>query len=552
MKLKVTFLLIAVSGLGLGGFAQKNSRSTLTEPTIARPKLVIGIVVDQMRWDYLYRFFPYFQTNGGFRRLIEGGMNCDNTMIPYLPTVTACGHTCIYTGSVPAIHGIAANSWFDEQEHKNVYCTDDDSVHTVGSNTEEVGKMSPRRLWTTTIGDELRLSNNFRSKVFAISIKDRASILPGGHSANEAFWYDGKTGKFVTSSYYTEHLPAWVDAFNQRDLPDSFYNLNWKKLLPNAIYKENTDQPGNAYSSKPLGKEEDKLPYNLSRLVGKDYGKISSTPYGNDLLVSLAKDLIRNEKLGKGSETDMLAISFSSPDYIGHAWGPNSEELMDAYLRLDNSIADLLNYLDKYVGKGNYTLFLSADHGGAHMPEFLAKHGIPGGRRTDESLTREINTGLEAKFHKTGIVREIIEGDLYFNNKELEGLDKEEVKKAVIAISEQDPDILRVVDKENIASATLNSRIKTMVTNGYIPGRTGQMQILLKAGYLFNGPTGSNHGVWYPYDAHIPLIFYGWGIKKGKLNRETHMTDIAATLAALLHIQEPSGCVGEPIEEAIE
>jgi predicted AlkP superfamily pyrophosphatase or phosphodiesterase len=354
-----------------------NTKPTTQHP---QPKLVVGIVIDQMRWDYLYRFAPLFKENGGFKRMMQQGFSCNNTFIPYTPTVTAAGHTCVYTGSVPAIHGITGNNWFDEELNRTVYCSEDKTVQGVGGKDEVIGQMSPKNMLTTTIGDELRIATNFKSKVIGIAVKDRGAILPAGHSATGAYWYDGKSGNFITSTYYYNSLPQWVEQFNNRKLVDSLYKLNWVATkLTKEQYLQYATEDIKDYESKPFGKDQLGFPYNLEKYVGKDYGKISTTPYGNTITTEMAKAAILAEKLGKNTATDMLTVSYSSPDYIGHSFGPNSWELLDNYIRLDEELGQLLNFLDTQVGKDAYTVFLTADHAVAHVPSFLKEHKIPAG-----------------------------------------------------------------------------------------------------------------------------------------------------------------------------
>eukprot|EP01136_Pigoraptor_vietnamica_P024828 Opistho-1_new@78202 len=321
--MKRLFLSIVASlALSISVQAQKSTK-TAAEEGIQRPKLVIGIMVDQMRWDYLYRFQPIFKANGGFKRMMGEGYSCENTLIPYTPTVTACGHTAVYTGSVPAIHGITGNTWWDNQLMRNVYCSEDKTVNGVGGKSEAEGQMSPKNMLTTSICDELRMATNFKSKVIGVALKDRGSILPAGHSANAAYWYESRSGNFITSNYYMNQLPEWVNNFNNRKLVDSMYSIGWNTSLPKEIYPQYATTDVKDYESKPFGKDATGFPYDLSKYVGKDFSKISSTPYGNTLTAEMAKAAVLAEKLGKGEATDFLAVSFSSPDYIGHSFGPH-------------------------------------------------------------------------------------------------------------------------------------------------------------------------------------------------------------------------------------
>ncbi|WP_218330576.1 MULTISPECIES: alkaline phosphatase PafA [Hydrotalea] len=533
--------------------AQPKMNNTQTA-TIARPKLIVGIIVDQMRWDYLYRFYNVYEPNGGFKRLLHQGFSCDNTLMPYVPTVTAVGHTCVYTGSVPALTGITGNNWFDNNILKNVYCTDDAGVATVGSITKAAGEMSPRNLWVTTITDELRLASNFKSKTIGISIKDRGAILPAGHAANAAYWYDYQTGNFITSTYYMNQLPEWLTNFNNKKWVDTYYEKRWSPILPQSTYQQLCDVDENNYEGKPFGKDEKGLPYDLSKFKGKDYSKIASTPYANDLLENLAETTIANEQMGKGNETDFLAVSFSSTDYIGHAFGPNSWELLDTYARLDKTLGKLLDYLDKTVGKNQYTLFLTADHAGAQIPEFLTKHNIPGGRADDRDLMKELNQHLAAQFHQPNLIHAIWEFDIYLNHGLIDSLQLNQaaIEKSIAQYLQTDNRVLTVVNKTTAATASLPVSIREMIVNGYTPKRSGDLQIVMKSGVMDAGKTGMSHGVSYTYDTHIPLLWFGWGIQKGHTNKTTYMTDIAATLAALLKVQMPSGCIGKPITEAYQ
>lgn len=405
---KIIFLLLSAF-IVIGAFAQ-------TTKTNAKPKLVVGIVIDQMRWDYLYRFNDLYKSTGGFKRLLNEGFSCENTFVPYLPTVTACGHTCVYTGSVPAIHGITGNNWFDNNLQRMVYCVEDKTVQTVGSSSVSEGQMSPNNVFVTTITDELRLSNNFKSKVIGISLKDRGAIIPAGHAANAAYWYDAKSGNFITSTYYMQNLTGWVSQFNQKKIIDSLYGLNWNISLPKSVYEKYCDADDNAYESKPFGKEALTFPYDLSAFKGKDYSKIASTPYGNTIVAELAKQAVSAEQLGKNTVTDFLAVSFSSTDYVGHAFGPNSWELLDTYVRLDETLGNFFDYLDKTVGKNQYTVFLTADHAGAHVPEFLQKHNLPGGRWDDGEIKKDLNEFAKQQFGQSNLIAAVAEHDVYINH----------------------------------------------------------------------------------------------------------------------------------------
>jgi predicted AlkP superfamily pyrophosphatase or phosphodiesterase len=533
--------------------AQTKKTATAAATTLPRPKLVVGLVVDQMRWDYLYRYYDRYQA-GGFKRMLNEGFTCENTLIPYIPTVTAAGHTCIYTGSVPAIHGIAANDFIIQATGKSMYCTDDSTVNAVGSDSK-AGKMSPRNLLASTVTDELRLATNFRSKVIGIALKDRGGILPAGHAANAAYWFDDANGAWITSTYYMTDLPAWVKTFNATKPAEKYLKQDWNTLYPVSTYVQSAPDNSPRYEGKFAGTDSPTFPIKTSELYKGKAGMIRSTPYGNSMTLDLAKAAIENEKLGAGTVTDFLAISLSSTDYVGHQFGPNSVEAEDTYLRLDKDLAAFFTYLDAKLGKGNYSVFLSADHGAAHNPNFLIDHNIPAGIWNESAALKALNTVLEGKLNVKNLVLGLDNYQVNFNNAAIkkDGVNEEALKYETIKYLQTQPEIAFAVDMQRIQTASIPEELRARIQNGYNAERSGVIQIILKPGwYSGHGQTGTTHGTWNPYDAHIPLVFMGWGIKHGSLTRETHMTDIAPTIAELLHIQAPNGNVGTAIGEVLK
>jgi len=551
MRIKLfTILFLLYSQLA---FTQKNMGTNATKEiantTFKRPKLVVGIVVDQMRWDYLYRFQEQYKQNGGFKRLLNTGFTYENCFIPYTPTVTAAGHTCVYTGSVPNIHGITGNAWYDSKLNRTVYCSEDNSVTAVGSNSP-AGRMSPVNMLTTTVGDELRIASNFQSKVIGIAIKDRGAILPAGHSANAAYWYDASVGKFITSTYYMQQLPNWVNEFNDRKVVDSLYKIGWNTLLPLQAYTLSTADV-KPYEAKPYGKEKTGFPYDFSSFIGKSYSPISTTPGGNTLTLEMAKAALVNEQMGKGKSTDMLCVSLSSPDYIGHSFGPNAIEAQDAYLRLDIELGAFFDFLDKNVGKNEYTVMLTADHGVAHIPGFLKENKLPNGTFDDVALMKEMNAALKEKYKADKILVSMYNYQVHLNYPLLDSLDisDDKVTDWVINYMSKLDAIHSVFELEELMEQPMNVKLKNMLANGYYKQRSGSIQFILKPGYIDGGNTGTTHGLWNPYDSHIPCVWMGWGIKNGYSNKEVYMSDIAPTIAALLHIQMPNGSIGNVLEE---
>ncbi len=548
MLLKKRYLLAFIAlYVAFNGFAKQKTS------TVKRPKLVVGLVVDQMRWDYLYRFNNLYST-GGFKRLMADGYNCQNTMINYLPSYTAPGHSCVYTGSVPSIHGIAANDWYDNYTDKYVYCTDDSSVQEVNSGRTGGKSMSPRNLQVTTITDELRLATNFSSRVYGVAIKDRGSILPAGHLANGAYWLDDSTGSFCTSTYYKNTSPAWLAAFNKRHVADSLIKTGWNLLDPTKQLYTQSLSDDNKYEGKFKGETAPVFPHSVAGLGAKDkYNGFKAMPGGNYLTLQMAMACRDGEKLGEGDVTDFLAISLSCTDYAGHQFGPNSMEVEDMYLQLDAQLAELLVYLDRSVGKGNYTLFLTADHGAAHNPQFLIDNGVPAGFLSTD-YKKEVNAYLAGIYKQANLVKHYANYQLYVNDSAIRayGLERGKVRASILEYLNTRPELSYAIDLENLNATPLPEPIRTMVINGYNRDRSGSIELIPDAAW-FEGhsKTGTTHGTWNPYDTHIPLLWYGWGILKGETYNVVNMTDISATLAALLHIQMPNGCVGKPIVELL-
>jgi predicted AlkP superfamily pyrophosphatase or phosphodiesterase len=566
MKIRSLLLLLCIATLSATAQTKKKVHTatslakaveTTSSADIPRPKLVVGIVVDQMRWDYLYRYYSRYGENG-LKRLLREGFTCENTNLDYIPTVTAAGHSSIYTGTVPAIHGIAGNDFIIQATGKSMYCTDDSTVQTVGS-TSAAGKMSPRNLLTTTVTDELKLATNFRSKVIGIALKDRGGILPAGHTANAAYWFDDKTGNWITSTYYMNDLPQWVKDFNDQKLPETYLKLDWNPVYPLNTYLQSTADD-NKYEGAFKGMDAPTLPVKTSALYKGNLGLIRNTPYGNTLTLDLAVAAINGEKLGQGQATDFLALSLSSTDYIGHQFGINAIEIEDTYIRLDRDLASFFSYLDAKIGKGQYTVFLTADHGAAHNPAFLQDHGVPAGVWDDAATLKDLNQFLADKYKIDGLVISFNNYQVNFNYAVVKylHLDEDVLKNDCIAYLEKLPYVAFVVDMKKAQTANIPQELRMRIINGYNAERSGAIQIILKPGWFTGhgsgdkGPTGTTHGTWNPYDTHIPLVFMGWGIEHGALNRPTHMTDIAPTIATLLHIQAPNGSIGIPITEVLK
>lgn len=540
--MKKTAIFVLLAFLGCCQMMARHDNKDIAK----RPKLVVGIVIDQMRWDYLYRY-QHRYGKGGFRRMLGEGFSCENTMLPYVPSVTAIGHTCIYTGSVPSVHGIAGNNFV--KDGKKVYCTDDNSVKPIGT-MSEAGLMSPRNLWVTTIGDEMKIASNGRAKVIGVALKDRASILPAGHNPDGAFWFDNETGNFITSSYYTDELPQWVKEFNSLQLPKRYLSKKWNTLYDEATYTESTSDD-NEYEAGIKAGVKATLPLDLPALYRQyGYNIIRSTPMGNSLTLDFAKAAIEGEELGADAETDLLTVSCSCTDYIGHQVGTHAVETEDTYIRLDRAIADFLTYLDKKVSRGNYLVFLTADHAAMNNVRFLQDRRIPAGYWNERTAADKLNHQLAKDYPDAGkLVTMVMNYQVFFDRKAIKekGLDFTAIKQTVVDILKEDSCVLYACDMQKVMTEPIPEEVRYRIMNGYNRERSGDVAVVLKPNFSSHGLKGTDHGVWNPYDTHIPLVFMGWGIRHGATTKQTFMTDIAPTIAALIHVQAPNGCIGQPI-----
>jgi predicted AlkP superfamily pyrophosphatase or phosphodiesterase len=522
---------------------------------LEQPALIIGIVVDQMRYDYLYRYQKNYSKNG-LNRLLSEGFSCENANFNYVPTYTGPGHAAIYTGTTPSVNGIVGNDWYDRSWSTRRYVTADDKVKSIGCPNGKSGQHSPKVLLSSTITDELRLSNNFESKVVGICLKDRGSILPAGHIPNACYWFDDETGNWITSSYYPDSvgLPKWVNAFNNAKYPDKYLSQDWKTLHPEKDYTESF-KDWEIYEKRLKGNTDGKFPYNLPALKeGSNYGVIRNTPFGNSLTLDFALEAIEKMKLGEDAAPDFLALSFSSTDYCAHHFGIHSLETQDTYLRLDADIERLFAFLDKKFGQGKVLIFLTADHGGAETAAHLNALKIPAGVFEESKMEIALNKAIEeATNTKGGYIFEVINQQVYLNEFALKAakISSEDANRYVKEALEAMPGVYSTLSRKELMAMPNDYPFISLVRQGCHPRRSGDIFYLLDPAWipddLYFKTAGTTHGSPYPYDTHVPLVWHGWGIKAGKSNTPVNITDIAPTISALLHIMEPNGTTGKPI-----
>lgn len=556
MRNKNPLLLVVLFFVAFGGsnaFGQKKSKEEPINDLKTSPKLVVGIVVDQMRYDYITRFWNHFE-EGGFKRLVNEGFNCKNNHFNYAPTSTGPGHTSVYTGATPASHGIIGNNWYDKEANAEVYCASDDSYASVGT-TSDAGKMSPHRMNVTTITDELRLHTQMRGKTIAVALKDRGAVLPGGHTANGAYWFRGADeGNWITSTYYMKELPKWVADFNASNKAEA-YKKPWTTLKPINTYLE-SGLDNNIYEGLFDGETLPTFPHDLPKLWAENgnFNLLKITPYGNSITADFAIAALDGEDLGKDSATDFLAISFSSTDYVGHFFGVNSKEIQDTYLRLDADLQRLFKALDKKVGKGEYTVFLTADHGAINVPAYLSDQRIPADYIEFDSIKPKLAEFLKYKFGTVDVVKNFSNFQFFLDHKVIENLDIDLVETQEIIAKEllKYKGIDRTYTGHQMWQNNYTEGIPYILQNGYNQKRSGDVFLVLKPGVISYSRTGSTHGSPQIYDTHVPLLFYGKGIKKGSTVERTEIPDIAPTIASLLGIAFPNGTTGKPIVEVLE
>lgn len=505
------------------------------------PKLVIGIVVDQMRFDFINRYWDEF-SEGGFKRLINNGYQFTNTHFNYIPTYTGPGHASIYTGATPSSHGVIANSWFDRNSHTYQYCVGDSSRQTLGANNAS-GKMSPSQMLNTTFGDELRLFTMNRSKVIGIGLKDRSAILPAGHMGNFAFWFDSETGDFVSSSYYANRLPKWLRQFNNKDLCEAYLSQDWNLLLNSKIYDESLVD-NSVYEEAFSGEKYPKFPHRLPDLLSENgLGLIKATPFGSSLTIDLAIAAIEGEDLGSDEYTDLLAVSFSSPDYVGHQFGADSKEIQDTYLRLDRDLSYFLSFLDQKLGSEDILVFLTSDHGAVRTPSYLNDVQVPSGYFDALDPIAQLKVFLKNIYGPGEWVKSYGNAQIYLNKDLIfeKYLSLHEVQQQAADFMLRIKGVKKAVCGRILERSEFQYGDLASLQKGYNPKRSGDVLLVLDPAWVEYSRTGTTHGSGYAYDQHVPLIWFGWKIKAGRSNEKVAVTDIASTLSNLMGISFPNG-----------
>lgn len=533
---KIIFIIIVL--FSLGAKAQDSLKTNIN------PKLVIGLVVDQMRYDYLFRYWDKL-SDGGLKKMLRSGYSFKNANFSYLPTYTAPGHATIYSGTTPAVHGISANTWYDKDFKVMRYCVDDRRFKSVGTQTEE-GDKSPGNLTVTTIGDEMKLMNNNHSKVISIALKDRSAILPGGHKANAAYWID-KQGKWISSSYYMQQLPSWVVDMNIKRSGKFYLGENWKPMFPIMEYEESFSD-NNDYEETHIWENAPVFPHDFSKITAKEgFDIVKYTPMGNTMTIDFAQKAIVKEKLGQDKYTDLLAVSFSPIDYIGHFYGPHSVEMEDAIIQLDAELESFFKFVKKNIGD-DVLFFLTADHGAVNVPKYLTDQKIPSGYFDGDACMNILNAYFKNNYEVEKIVENYYNAQLQLDKNKIteHSLNADFVKEKVIQIIKGFAGVQDVLVIKDLKKGT-SSAMEKKAINGYYSSRSGDYFIILKPGWIHDQKKGTTHGSGYSYDTHVPLIFMGTGISHGSSNQMVNIKDIAPTISTLINISFPNGTTGNPL-----
>ena len=495
-------------------------------------RLVLLIAVDQFRYDYLTRFRAEYSS--GIKRLLDDGAVFTNANLEHYPTVTAIGHSTMLTGATPSVSGIIGNDWFDRETGAIVTSVSDPSVTPVGAPPGPAA--SPRRLLVSTIGDELKMGSGRprgapeRPRVIGVSLKDRSAILPVGRGADAAYWWDTKTGTFVSSTYYFGAAPDWVTTFNARNPGDVHAGASWTLLA----------SPSNPPRQLP------------SERGAALYEAVYGSPFGNDVLLGFADEVLQKERLGQRQATDLLSVSFSSNDSVGHTFGPDSPQVRDIAVRTDRTIGQLLNRVDKLVGLQHTLVAFTTDHGVAPLPESLEDRRLPGGRMTTAELFGPIERALATRFGAGKWLMATAGSSPYLNYELIDTLhlDPSEVRRVAAAAAAGVPHVARVYTRDQLLRGEVqNDRVGSRVLRGFNAQRSGDLEIILEP-YWIRQAQGTTHGTPYNYDAHIPLILMGRGIKPGQYSGQAALNDLAPTLATLLGVDIPSGSSGRVLTEA--
>ena len=525
---KLLALILALSSLAAAPQAPG------PRPAPPEIRLVLLIAVDQFRYDYLTRFRGEFTS--GFKRLLTQGAVFTDANLEHYPTVTAIGHATMLSGATPSVSGIIGNDWFDRETGTQVQSITDTTVKPIGA--PDAATASPRRLLVSTVGDELKLSaaapkgSDAAPRVIGLSLKDRSAVMPAGRGADAAYWLDTKSGAFVSSTYYMTDVPAWVKAFNDRHLADTHLGQEWTPLSPPAV------------SLKQLPKERG-TPF---------YEAVFGSPFGNELLLAFTTDALTHERMGQRGVTDLMSVSFSSNDSVGHNYGPQSPQVRDITIRTDRIIGQLLDRVDKTVGLQHTLIALTADHGVAPLPEDLASRSMPGGRIANKELFGAIQKGLEAKYGPGEWLASTAGSSPYLNYVLIaeKKLNAEDVRRVAADAALAVPHVTRVYTRDQLLRGDVgDDRIGRRVVRGFNVQRSGDLEIILEP-FWMRATSGTTHGTPYNYDAHIPLVLMGPPIKPGVYSDPVALNDLAPTLATILNVQPPSGSSGRVLTEAIK
>ncbi len=547
--MKKVFLTAFICSLSL--FIKAQSQAYIPPE---KPKLVIGIVIEQLRYDQLERLISILPEDG-IRKMMNEGTYYKNASFNYLLSQAAPGYATISTGTDPSYHGMTSDSWYNLFNDQVIYCVQDSKSNPVGGSFEG-GLFSPSNLIASTFADELKMATCGQAKVYGIGMKEMAAIITAGHSADGAFWYDDKTGTWMSSTYYTNALPGWLMDFNASMAPEVYLSGTWKTFKDPSVYPgcgKDTSKYERGFDSQTW------FPYDLDKLSKKDkpasqrrnYGILRETPFADDFTTDLALKIIENEGLGQDDVVDFLSVSYSAEDYIGHRFGPSSVEAADAIVRLDRNISRIIEEVNRKIGKKNVLIYFVAAHGVSEIPAVLEANRIPSGYFKLNQSLQLLRSYLNAVYGQGDWIKGFHDNQIFLNRTLIEdaNISLEEMQRKIARFMVQFSGIVNAVPCSLIETGTFSEGLLEKMSNSTSPQRSGDVMIVLNPGWVEKGDNVTNHNSPYEYDLHVPLIWYGWTTNKALVTRKVDIKDIAVTLSDLCKVGLPNSANGNPLTE---
>ncbi len=531
------------------GFVNIQAQNQLNKP----PKLVVGIVIEEMRYEMLLRYWNSFGENG-FKKIINEGSFCTQTYHNYLITQNGVGQASIVSGTNPSYHGIISDTWYNRLTGETIGCADESKFNLMDG-IIQMGNYTPKNMMTSTLGDELKLATNDSSKVISISLNPVSSVISGGKLADYAFWLNNHDGGWITGNYYTDTLPAWVKNFNAKGFQDVYMRKNWASMYSLANNYKNS-LPDNSNFEIGFRNYRYTFPYDLSYLRNRsgNFKYLKYTPFGNTYTKDFAVSAIVEENLGKDDFTDFLSVSFSATNYSGELFGPRSVEMEDLFLRLDQDLEHFIRFIDDEIGLESTLIYITSDRGVSDVPEYLISKKQNAGVFDGEKAVTLLNSYLSILYQNGEWIKSYYSRQIYFNQQLVDesGVNLNELQDKVANFLVQFNGVANALPAHIINSTNFESGINQKIQNGFHQKRSGDVILNLETGWIEKNGNVTKSGSGYEYDTHVPLIWYGWKVKSSRIDRATEVVDIAPTISWILKITAPNASIGNPVFEIIE